>query len=56
MIIEYLIAQTDGTKIVSGEFDSEDCVAQSRFARRVREAWKDGHAVITKAKPVRDAV
>lgn len=50
MTIEYLIARADGSKIVAGQFDTEDRDAQRRFAMRAKEAWKDGHAVITKAK------
>lgn len=48
MTIEYLIALEDGTTIISGKFDAEDPVARSRFARRAKEAWEDGHAVITR--------
>jgi len=49
MIIEYLIARADGSKVISGRFNADDRIAQGRFARRAREAWADGHAVITKA-------
>lgn len=49
MVIEYLIARDDGKQIVAGTFDSSDREAQRRFAARAKEAWADGHAVITKA-------
>lgn len=49
MTIKYLIATEDGREISSGEFNSEDRDAQRRFARRAKQAWEDGHAVITKA-------
>lgn len=48
--ISYLICREDGTRVISGVFDADDYTQRSRFAKRAAEAWKDGHAVITKAE------
>ena len=47
MTIEYLICDNTGRHIETGTFNSTDARA---FAIRAKQAWLDGHSVITRAK------
>jgi hypothetical protein len=50
MLIEWLITDAAGREIAASEFNEGSPKGRNQFAARAREAWRDGHAVITRRK------
>lgn len=48
MMIEWLVMDEGGRDVASGSFHDGSPRGRNRFATRMREAWEDGHAVISR--------
>lgn len=51
MMIEWLVTDGDGREVASGKFHDGSPRGRNRFATRMRQAWEDGHAVISRQLP-----